>query len=50
MGSALAREGIASAQADGLRVLAICPFVAAWLARHPELAHLEYRATSRVTD
>lgn len=50
VGSALAREGIASAQADGLRVLAICPFVAAWLARHPEFAHLEYRATSRVTD
>jgi predicted GNAT family acetyltransferase len=50
VGSSLAREGIASAQAEGLRVLAVCPFVAGWLARHPELAHLEYRAASKVTD
>jgi hypothetical protein len=31
-------------------VLAVCPFIAGWLARHPELAHLEYRAASKVTD
>ncbi|MEV1291970.1 GNAT family N-acetyltransferase [Pseudonocardia sp. NPDC049635] len=50
VGSALAREGIASVEADGLRVLAVCPFIAGWLARHPEFAGLEYRAASRVTD
>lgn len=50
VGSALAREGIASVRADGLRVLAVCPFIAGWLARHPEFADLEYRAASRVTD
>ncbi|MEQ3553420.1 GNAT family N-acetyltransferase [Pseudonocardia nematodicida] len=50
VGSALARAGVESVQAEGLRVLAVCPFIAGWLARHPELAHLEYRAASRVTD
>ncbi|RUQ02560.1 N-acetyltransferase [Microbacterium sp. HSID17254] len=50
VGAALAREGVASAQAEGLRVLAICPFIAAWLARRPELGHLEYGATSTGSD
>ena len=50
VGSLLAREGIESVQAEGLRVLAVCPFIAGWLARHPQYAHLEYRAASRVTD
>ena len=50
VGSLLARTGIESAQADGLRVLAVCPFIAGWLARHPQHAHLEYRAVSTVAD
>jgi predicted GNAT family acetyltransferase len=51
VGSALAREGIAAVEQEGLRVLAVCPFIAAWLARHPEHAHLEYRAPAgTVTD
>jgi hypothetical protein len=50
VGSLLARTGIESAQADGLRVLAVCPFIAGWLARHPQYAHLEYRAVSTVAD
>lgn len=50
VGSRLARAGIESVQAEGLRVLAVCPFIAGWLARHPQYAHLEHRAASTVTD
>ena len=50
VGSLLARAGIESVQAEGLRVLAVCPFIAGWLARHPQYAQLEYRAASVVTD
>jgi uncharacterized protein len=50
VGSLLAREGIEAVQAEGLRVLAVCPFIAGWLARHPQYADLEYRAVSKVTD
>jgi len=35
----------------GQPVLPICPFVQAWMARHPEYADLDYRRpTSNVTD
>ncbi len=34
VGSLLAREGVESVQAEGLRVLAVCPFIAGWLVRH----------------
>jgi predicted GNAT family acetyltransferase len=50
VGAALARSGVDATRAEGLRVLAVCPFIAGWLARHPEYADLEYRATSTVTD
>ncbi|MCX6464207.1 MAG: GNAT family N-acetyltransferase [Pseudonocardiales bacterium] len=50
VGSLLARAGIESVRADGLRVLAVCPFIAGWLSRHPQYADLEYRAVSTVTD
>lgn len=50
VGSLLAREGIETTGRDHLRVLAICPFISGWLARHPEYAHLEYRSTSNVVD
>ncbi|GAA3224023.1 GNAT family N-acetyltransferase [Pseudonocardia petroleophila] len=50
VGSLLARTAVESVRAEGLRVLAVCPFIAGWLVRHPQYADLEYRATSRVTD
>jgi hypothetical protein len=50
VGSELARGAIEAVQAEGLRVLAVCPFVSGWLARHPQYSHLEYRSSSRVTD
>ncbi|EFQ81975.1 acetyltransferase, GNAT family [Aeromicrobium marinum DSM 15272] len=50
VGSLLARAGVEAAEAEGVKVLAICPFISGWLARHPDLAHLEYRAHSTVVD
>ena len=50
VGSALARDVYASAEATSTKVLAICPFIQGWIARHPDLQHLEYRAHSDVTD
>lgn len=40
VGSALAREALNFARVEGLRVEAECPFMAAYLARHPEHADL----------
>jgi predicted GNAT family acetyltransferase len=50
VGSALARGALDQARAQNLRVLAICPFVQSWLAKHPEYQDLEYEPTSQVTD
>jgi len=36
VGSALARAGLEYAKAEGLNVRPLCPFVAAYIARHPE--------------
>ena len=36
VGSALARRAIDDARAAGLTIIVACPFVRAWLARHPE--------------
>lgn len=35
-GKALAEAGLAHARAEGLRVLPLCPFVKAYMHRHPE--------------
>jgi uncharacterized protein len=40
IGSALVRGALAIARAQGLTVAAVCPFVKAYLARHPEDADL----------
>ena len=37
-GSALVQAAFDRARRDGLRVVPICPFVAAWLERHPDQA------------
>ena len=44
VGGAMARVALDDARSRGLRVLATCPFVAAWLLRHPEYQDLEYRS------
>ena len=40
VGSALARAALDDARAAGLRVVPQCPFVAAWIGRHPDYADL----------
>ena len=41
IGSALVRGELDTARAQGWKVVARCPFVAAYLARHPEYADLQ---------
>lgn len=50
IGAALARGGLETARAAGLRVVAVCPFIAEWMNRHPEYQALAYENRSRVTD
>ena len=39
-GSQLAQEALDDARRRGLRVVAICPFIAGWIERHPDYADL----------
>ena len=36
LGSRLARHVLDAARADGLKVVPTCPFIAAWMRKHPE--------------
>jgi predicted GNAT family acetyltransferase len=40
IGSALARGALALARAQGLKVVVKCPFIAAYMAKHPEFNDL----------
>jgi len=40
IGSALVRGALEAARAEGLKVVAKCPFVSAYIASHPEFADL----------
>ncbi len=45
VGSALARVGLDDVRAEGTRkVLALCPFIAEWIDRHPDYQDLLYGA------
>ncbi|WP_369054704.1 GNAT family N-acetyltransferase [Kineococcus terrestris] len=51
VGGALVRAALDDARARGLRVMPLCPFVEAWIRRHPDYADLRFNAPpSRVTD
>ncbi|WP_190189241.1 GNAT family N-acetyltransferase [Streptomyces minutiscleroticus] len=50
VGSALVRASLDEAREAGLKVLAICPFYAGWIARHPDYQDLLYQSRSKVTD
>lgn len=51
IGSALARAALDDVRAKGLEVMPLCPFIHAWMVRHPEYADLAFNAPpSRVTD
>ena len=40
LGAVLVREALADVRARGLRVVPFCPFVAAYIRRHPEFTDL----------
>ena len=40
IGSKLARGALDAARTQGLKVVATCPFIAAYIARHPDYADL----------
>ena len=44
-GGALVRAAFDHARREGLRVVPICPFVAAWLKRHPDQEDIVDRAS-----
>lgn len=50
IGSALARAALDDARSRGQQVLAACPFIAGWIAHHPDYQDLEYRPRSTVSD
>ena len=43
LGASLARAGLDWARSEGLRVIPVCPFVAAYIGRHPEYLDLTKR-------
>lgn len=51
VGGALVRAALDDMRGRGLAVLPLCPFVKAWIGRHPDYADVVYGAPpSRVTD
>lgn len=51
IGGQLVRAALDDVRTGDLRVLPICPFVQAWMSRHPEYNDLDYRRpSSTVTD
>ena len=51
LGGTLVRAALDDVRRQGLKALPICPFVQAWIRRHPDYADLDYRSPrSRVTD
>ncbi|MBM7773413.1 putative GNAT family acetyltransferase [Actinokineospora baliensis] len=50
VGGVLARAALEDARARGLAVLATCPFIAAWMRRHPEYLDLAYQNRSSAAD
>lgn len=47
VGGTLTRYALDDVRCRGLRALAVCPFVLAWIQRHPAYADLEYRSRTR---
>jgi predicted GNAT family acetyltransferase len=50
IGSTLIRVALDEARAKDLRVIAVCPFVASWIDRHPAYQDLLYVPASHVKD
>lgn len=47
VGGTLVRAALDDVRAQGLLALPTCPFVEAWMARHPDYADLDYRSARR---
>ncbi|XVX20149.1 GNAT family N-acetyltransferase [Actinomycetota bacterium] len=51
VGGALARYGLDDVRADGSRkVMPLCPFIKAWIAKHPDYIPLVYGADEQATE
>jgi predicted GNAT family acetyltransferase len=50
IGSRLARHVLDAARAEGLHVVPVCPFIAAWMKKHPEYDDLLVSAEARADD
>lgn len=50
VGGALVRASLDAARAERVSVLAVCPFYAGWIARHPGYQDLLYSKQSQVLD
>lgn len=50
IGGLLVRGMLDDVRSRGLAVLPVCPFVQAWMARHPDYADLDYRRASKAGD
>lgn len=51
VGSTLAREALDDVRRQGTKVMPLCPFILAWIHRHPEYGDLVYNAPrSTATD
>lgn len=51
VGSALAREALDDVRRQGHQVMPLCPFILAWIRRHPEYGDMVYNAPrSTATD
>ena len=46
VGSRLARHVLDAARADGVKVVPVCPFIAAWMKKHPEYDDLRLEPAS----
>lgn len=49
VGGALARAALDDIRARGLKALVVCPFIIAWLHRHPDYADVLYNAPPATT-
>jgi predicted GNAT family acetyltransferase len=47
IGSRLARHVLDAARAEGLQVVPVCPFIDAWMKKHPEYDDLRLSVTTR---
>lgn len=47
VGGSLVRGALDDVRAQGLLALPTCPFVKAWMDRHPDYADLDYRSAKR---